>query len=51
MHGVRSGYLDRKFLRPGLKALHAVVAELEYRDGLISLGNISGPTIPLHILP
>ncbi|PAE38035.1 hypothetical protein CHI06_19210 [Bacillus sp. 7884-1] len=51
MHGVRSGYLDRIYLEPSLKAFNAVVADLDYRNGLISLGHISGPTIPLHILP
>lgn len=51
LHGVRSGYLDSNYLEPGLKAFNAVVADLDYRDGLISLGHISGPTIPLHIFP
>ncbi|WP_223589917.1 glycoside hydrolase family 88 protein [Neobacillus bataviensis] len=51
MHGVRSGYLDRNYLEPGLKAFKAVAADLDFRDGLISLGHISGPTIPIPIFP
>ncbi len=51
LHGVRCGYLDEKFAAPALRGLQAVVDDLEYRDGLISMGHISGPTIPLHVLP
>ena len=51
LHGVRCGYLDEKYREPALLALAAVVGDLDYRDGLLSMGHISGPTIPLHVFP
>lgn len=51
LHSVRCGYLDNKFLKPGLKALEAVVNDLGYKDNMISMGYISGPTIALQLIP
>lgn len=51
LHGVRQGYLDSRYRQHGLRALKAVVDDLDERGGLLSMGHISGPTIPMHILP
>ena len=51
LHGVRCGYLGDQYREPALHALEAVLKDLDYRDGLLSMGHISGPTIPLHIFP
>lgn len=51
LHGVRCGYLDESYLQPALKALEAVVNDLRYKDNLLSMGYISGPTIALQLIP
>ena len=51
MHGVRQGYLDEKFLVPAVKAFEACVAALEESETGIYMPEISGPTIPLPLLP
>ncbi|MBN2880369.1 MAG: glycoside hydrolase family 88 protein [Clostridia bacterium] len=52
MHGVRKGYLDSKFLQPAKKSFYAVVDDLQvYKDGMLSMDYISGPTIPVQIFP
>ena len=52
MHGVRTGYLDNKFVEPAEKAFFAVVDDLEmHTDGMLSMNYISGPTIPLQLIP
>lgn len=51
LRGVREGYLDESFREPALKAFHAVLDDLEVRDGMISMNHISGPTIAFHIFP
>ncbi|CAA0098975.1 Unsaturated rhamnogalacturonyl hydrolase YteR [Halioglobus japonicus] len=51
MQGVADGYLDQKYLAPGLQAYRAVVDTLETKDGLLSMPLISAPTIPLQVIP
>ena len=51
MHGVERGYLDEKFLVPAVKAFETCVAALEEREDGIFMPEISGPTIPLPLLP
>lgn len=51
LHAVRCGYIDKKFQAPALKALKAVVDSLKYKNGLLSMPLISGPTIPLRLSP
>lgn len=51
LHGVRCGYLDDSYLEPAMKALSAVVDDLDYKDNLLSMGHISGPTIALQLIP
>lgn len=51
MQGVADGYLDERFLEPGLKAFRAVVESLETRDGLLSMPLISAPTIAIQLMP
>jgi len=52
IHGVREGYLDEKFLEPAKKAFYAVVDDLEmHKDGMLSMNHISGPTIPMQLIP
>lgn len=51
MHGVRQGYLDEKFLAPAVKAFEACVEALEEHEGGVWMPEISGPTIPLPLLP
>ena len=51
MHGVRCGYLDEKFLDPAIKAFYACVDAMEEDGDSIYMTEISGPTIPLPILP
>ncbi len=51
LHGVRRGYLEERFLQPGVKAFRAVTdGVLETEEGVF-LNEISAPTIPLHIFP
>lgn len=51
LHSVRCGYLDESYLEPGLKALKAVVNDLNYKKDLLSMDYISGPTIALQLIP
>ncbi len=48
---MRCGYLDASYEAPAIKALNAVVDDLNYKDGLLSMGHISGPTIALQLIP
>ena len=51
LHGVRRGYLDKKFLAPAISAFEACVNAIEEKDGALFFPEISGPTIPLPIFP
>ena len=51
LHGVRCGYLDEKFREPALKAFQAVIDAIEISDDGVFMPEISGPTIPLPLLP
>lgn len=51
MHGVRKGYLDRRYLEPALKAYEAVSEAVVENEQGIYLPEISGPTIPLPLFP
>lgn len=51
LHSIRQNYLDKSYLKPALKALKAVVESLEVKSGLLSMPNISAPTIPLQVFP
>jgi len=51
MHGVRCGYLDKKFLEPAIKAFYACVDAMEENEDSIYMTEISGPTIPLPVFP
>ena len=51
LHGIRCGYLDEKFLEPAIKAFEACVDAMEENDEGIYMTEISGPTIPLPLLP
>ena len=51
LHGIRRGYLDEKFLEPAVKAFEACVNAMEESDEGVYMTEISGPTIPLPILP
>ena len=51
LHGIRCGYLDEKFLEPAVKAFEACVNAMEESDEGVYMTEISGPTIPLPLLP
>ena len=51
MHGIRCGYLDEKFLEPAVKAFEACVNAIEESDEGVYMTEISGPTIPLPLIP
>ena len=51
LHGIRCGYLDKKFLEPAKKAFEACVSAIEENDTGVYMPEISGPTIPLPIFP
>jgi unsaturated rhamnogalacturonyl hydrolase len=51
LHGVRCGYLDEKFLSPAIKAFEACVHALAETEDGVYMPEISGPTIPLPLLP
>ena len=51
LHGIRCGYLDKKFLEPAVKAFEACVNAMEESDDGVYMTEISGPTIPLPLLP
>lgn len=51
LHGIRCGYLDEKFLEPAIKAFEACVNAMEESNDGVYMTEISGPTIPLPLLP
>ena len=51
MHGIRCGYLDEKFLEPAVKAFEACINAMEESNEGVYMTEISGPTIPLPLLP
>ena len=51
LHGIRQGYLDERFLEPAVKAFEACVDAMEENGDEIYMTEISGPTIPLPLLP
>ena len=51
LHGVRCGYLDKSFLEPAVKAFEACVNAIEESEAGVYFPEISGPTIPLPLLP
>ena len=51
MHGIRCGYLDESFLEPAVRAFRACVDAMQESDAGIYMTEISGPTIPLPLLP
>ena len=51
MHGIRCGYLDEKFLEPAVKAFEACINAMEESEEGVYMTEISGPTIPLPLLP
>ncbi len=51
LHGIRCGYLDKKFLEPAIKAFEACVNAMESDEHGTYMPEISGPTIPLPIFP
>ena len=51
LHGVRCGYLDKKFLAPAVRAFEACVDAMEVSEEGVFMTEISGPTIPLPLLP
>ena len=50
-HGIRCGYLDEKFIEPAVRAFEACVNAIRVSEDGIFLPEISGPTIPLPLLP
>ena len=51
LHGIRMGYLDKKFLEPAVKAFYTVVDAIEEENGNVFMTEISGPTIPVPLFP
>ena len=52
LHGIRMGYLDKgKFLAPALKAFECCVNAIEESDEGVFMPEISGPTIPVPLIP
>ena len=51
LHGIRQGYLEGKFLEPAVKAFEACINAMEESEEGIYMTEISGPTIPLPLLP
>lgn len=51
LHGIRCGYLDRKFLEPAIKAFETCVNAIEENEHGVFMTEISGPTIPLPFFP
>ena len=49
--GVRRDWLTPEYADYALKAYNALTMDLIERDGEVYMPEISGPTIPLHILP
>ena len=51
LHGIRMGYLDRKFIEPAIFAFETCVKAIEESSEGVYMPEISGPTIPLPLLP
>lgn len=51
LHGVRRGYLEERFLQPGIKAFQAAADGILETENGVFMNEISAPTIPLHIFP
>ena len=51
LHGIRCGYLDESFLEPAVKAFETCVNAIVEDESGIYMPEISGPTIPLPLLP
>lgn len=51
LHGIRCGYLDDRFLEPAVKAFETCVCAMEENGNEVYMTEISGPTIPLPLLP
>ena len=51
LRGIRGGYLDERFLEPAVKAFTACVNAIEQGEDGVFMPEISGPTIPLPLLP
>lgn len=51
LHGIRCNYIDESYKEPAIKALEAVVNDLIYRNNMLSMDYISGPTIPMPLIP
>jgi len=51
LHGVRCGYLEEKYKPAAVKALEAIINNLEYENRRVYMTEISGPTIPLPLFP
>ena len=51
LHGIRQGYLDKKFLEGATRAFEACVNAIEETDEGVFMTEVSGPTIPLPLFP
>lgn len=51
LHGIRCGYLDDRFLEPAVRAFETCVCAMEENGNEVYMTEISGPTIPLPLLP
>lgn len=51
LHAVRAGYLPEPYRGPAERALSAVSGAVRRRDGRVELPEISGPTIPVPVVP
>ena len=51
LHGIRQGYLDEKFLEPALRAFTVCAQAMEESEDGIFMTEISGPTIPVPLVP
>ena len=51
LHGIRCGYLDKKFLEPAVLTFEACVNAIRESEEGVFFPEISGPTIPLPIFP
>ena len=51
LHGIRCGYLDERFLEPAVGAFEACVNAMEESEDGVYMTEISGPTIPLPLMP
>lgn len=49
--GVRQGWLPTEYGQYALKAYESLISNMEYKDNEVFMTEISGPTIPLQVLP